>query len=139
MKLALLKAKDNRLCYFCDKFSGCFGFGHAALLLSDGRALTSEPFHGVVLKKLKSHKNYHLIDLYWIEDEQKVIDFYNREKGCGYSYRGVFNFLVPFIPCAKGSWFCSELVMAALQSYGIKKWIKPFYVSPNDLFLIFNR
>lgn len=49
------------------------------------------------------------------EDTKKCVKFLESELGCGYDWLGVIKFVIPWIKASKSRWFCSELVVAALQ------------------------
>lgn len=55
------------------------------------------------------------------------------EQGSGYDVWGVLNFVFPGMKPDPVKWFCSELVVAALQQVGLFADERPDRVSPNRL------
>jgi hypothetical protein len=51
----------------------------------------------------------------------------------GYDWAGVNRFMFKFLPQHKEDWFCSESVVAALQTVGYFRNLKAWTISPNKL------
>lgn len=60
------------------------------------------------------------------------------ELGSPYDFPGVFRFLLPRIRESKQSWFCSEIVCAALQEGGLLLGINAWQVHPSKLYELLN-
>ena len=93
-------------------------YSHAALLLRDGRIIESWQGDGVRVKRLD---NWEGIDFYDIpgmtgSDWDDALEFALDKVGSGYDYSGIFRFITRSKGKEDDSWFCSELVYAALQS-----------------------
>lgn len=136
MKIGLLKARTAWWCRLTDYFSGHRGYGHAALFLDNGWQITSMT-DGVYFGP-DNHKeeDWAVIDLGPMDD-MVAINFWAKECLCGYDWRGLIHFIMPYVKPAKDRWFCSEIVMAILQQYGFAPHVSPATISPNDLWLLF--
>jgi len=64
----------------------------------------------------------------------KMMEFAVLEVDRPYDVLGVLRFVVPWIPAAKGAWFCSALVTATMQAGGRFPWVDPSRVSPGGLY-----
>lgn len=52
----------------------------------------------------------------------------------GYAFKDIVRFVLPFINTVERKWFCSEIVMKAIQQAGYYKYIKPENISPQELY-----
>lgn len=77
------------------------------------------------------------------EAQQSAVEAFLVERhGAPYNYRGFYGFLAPRwlrrrVGKRSGTYFCSELIVEALQSVGYHavRGLEPSATSPNDLFL----
>lgn len=142
--------------------SGCGGFAHSELVFDNGESFTSttefDPatlvYPGVKDMIQLGRKNGPLLrvmkfpDWEWqfteldLTDAQKLqvyrwcvetIDQSIKDQA-GYDWMGVLRFVFKFLKPHKQDWFCSESVVAALQSVGLFPGLKAWTVSPNKLF-----
>jgi hypothetical protein len=65
----------------------------------------------------------------------KMQAFLSSELGCGYDWLGLFLAQgLGIHHASKTKWFCSELVVAAMQSVGLLPGAEPCHYSPNGLY-----
>jgi hypothetical protein len=162
LRVALYRAKfGNLMDDAINAFSGLGGFSHAEIVFSDGVSFSSTQRDDLGIGKAGGTR-YKTIDYdanpdRWLlieipctpEEEAVVRSFCDSELGCGYDYAGCVRFVLPFWKAHDTEWFCSEVVVAALQhlwktkkhlswgffvrTYGLRK-VRPERVSPNRLF-----
>ena len=109
-------------------------YSHAGIFISDNTVMEAWPTKGVRINTLLDLSDIDFFDLETTpRQEAKIIEFFQKQMGKPYDYFGVFNFITKF-PSFKPyeSWFCSEIVFAALQEAGILllRDIEPNKVSP---------
>lgn len=73
------------------------------------------------------------VDVY-VPDTSSLIAFCRSVSGKKYGLWDVFRFVVPWWRNKKDEWFCSEVVLRALQEGGRFKGYDPSRVSPGDLY-----
>ncbi len=65
---------------------------------------------------------------------KQIQDWASLEMGCGYDWKGIFlTQLINWNRQDPHRWFCSELVVAALQQAGMLQGIVPHQTDPNEL------
>lgn len=96
-------------------------YSHAAILMRDGRIVESWQGDGVRVKTLKDWKDIDCFEVPGLtsEDWDHVIGFCLDKVGEGYDYSGILRFISRRKTGTNESWFCSELVYAALRYVGI--------------------
>lgn len=112
-------------------------YSHAAIFVDDHTILEAWPTKGVRINFLTDLSDIDFFDITTTpRQELTIIDFFQTQMGKPYDYFGVFNFITKF-PFFKPyeSWFCSEIVFAALKEAGILPLnnIEPNKVSPFHL------
>jgi len=112
-------------------------YAHAALLLPDDTLIEAMQFHGV---RRRVADDLHCADVFDIpgatsDEWLDAFDFANHQIGRSYDYLGVLRFLSRSPNAGRDSWFCSELVFAALWNAGVRLLdrIQPWAVSPSML------
>lgn len=134
MKIAFYKAKksfiDKTICFFTNG-----PYSHAELIFDDGISFSSSlPDHGVRFK----HITYNVQSWDFIvvnlspENEHKVRDFCEKQQGKKYDLLGVLGFVMP-LQQEKKKWFCSEIIIRALQEAGLYRWVIPSRIHPTAL------
>lgn len=112
-------------------------YSHAAILMRDGRIVESWQGDGVRVKTLKDWEGIDCFEVPELtsEDWDRAIKFCLDKVGEGYDYSGVLRFVSRRKTGANQSWFCSELVYAALHYAGANLFrdIQPDEVSPGLL------
>ncbi len=113
-------------------------YAHAALLVPGGNIIEAMQFAGVRIREL-TDEDMAGADLYdvpccspkqWID----AADFAHDQIGKKYDYLGVMRFLDRRPGLDRDSWFCSELVFAALWNQGVQLLHKPAWkVNPTNL------
>lgn len=81
--------------------------------------------------------NWDIIDIMPpITDDQyvKIIEWCNQHVSDRYGFVDVARFVLPTLKTSRSSWFCSEVVLAALQSAGLFPRVKAQDVSPQELY-----
>lgn len=119
-------------------------FSHAELLFSDGKPRTqatcfsSSPRDGGC-----RFKDIDVTDGKWtlvplsvcMMDELKVEEWCRTQVGKPYDWPGIFGFVCwPFVRQDPKRFFCSEVVVAALQQIGMFPGVSAWRVSPNRLY-----
>lgn len=141
MKIGLLKSPKypfgpNWWAWWTNRFSGNMGYGHAAILLEDGRQISALT-DGVYLGPINHPpRDWDLIDLGPL-DPGPALDWYDEERGCGYDWAGILHFVFPEIRPSPSRWFCSEAVESILQCYGCGVLLKASGMAPNYLTIQF--
>lgn len=141
--------------------SGFGGFAHSELIFDNGLSFTSTteyepstlmyPTHAEMVRL--GRKNGPMIrriefpDSLWeftelpLNDSQKlqchqwcmeIIDRSIKDRA-GYDWAGVMRFVFKFMHEHPKDWFCSEVVLAAIQPFDFWPQYKPWTVSPNKL------
>lgn len=151
MQIALYRARrdgkwlDNAI----NLFSGLRGFCHAELVFPDGKSFSSTAQDRSVDSKGRPKKDgtrWKFIDygmhpdrwaLVRIDVTEKQVEtmrqFANSELDARYDFLGCVRFVLP-VAQSEARWFCSEVVVATLQSAGLyQHWPRPHNVSPNKL------
>jgi hypothetical protein len=113
-------------------------YSHVEIVFSDGRwfSASGRGNAGVRWKDGPGGEGWVLVDLPFItqEAEAEVFDWANRQIGLPFSWFGVWSFVVPWMGTSSGDWFCSELVVYALQRcVGLLPTI-PLRTSPSRLY-----
>ena len=110
---------------------------HAEIEFSDGmRVESSAESNGVSIYTPKED-NYITVKFNILNaNEDKVRKWCEEQMGCKYDWFGVVRFVVPFVKQSSTRWFCSELIVAALQQIGFFANVKPHKLSPNDMFKV---
>lgn len=120
-------------------------YSHASLVIN-GEVIEACPFHR--LRKLKSlSQNVRRgtqIDLFTVslteEQQNKIIEFANRQLNKKYDYWMVFGFVWYATKEGRksfGKWFCSEFVCACLEKVGynlFRKEIPAWKISPSHIY-----
>jgi hypothetical protein len=145
---------------FTNLFSGCGGFSHTELVFSDGTSFTSTTTANKDTIFLPSSRTFgpmirnisypvwmwELTPLHMSEESEagikqwceKTITESVEDKG-GYDWAGIIRFVLPFIKEHKKDWFCTEAVIAALQSAGWFPGLKAWQYSPNKFYRMFKK
>ena len=109
-------------------------YSHAAILLPDGKIIESWQGDGVRIKELKNWDNIDAFYVKGMSDEQwdKAIWFAKKQIGKKYDYIAILRFITRTKHPDNQTWFCSELVFAALLYAGVQllKRIAASNVSP---------
>lgn len=134
MKIGLLRAKcAGTLGRLIDAFSGGGGFCHAELLWDSDISYTAQPFSGTNYSRhVHRPQNWVVYDLPYCDDG-KIRMWCDSEVGCEYNFAGVMHFVFPFMAQNPKKWFCSEVVVAALQKVGMFPREVAWRISPNKL------
>lgn len=135
MKIAFLPARMGGFFGpFVDALSGFGGYSHAELVFRDGTCLSSTYGAGVTLGD-RDLTGWLVVDLPFVpyETERAIREWAKGEVGSGYDALGVARFVLPFLRQSPDRWFCSEIVVAALQLAGFFPGVKAWTVSPNRL------
>lgn len=136
LRVALYKAKHGGVIdWLINWFTGREGYSHTEIIFPDGVFFSSSGEDGGVRFKLIPVNR-----LYWTvyrvsltpEAVHAVRAFCRNQDGKKYDWCGVLGFVTP-THHAQGRWFCSEIVVAAMQHAGLFKNIKPWKVNPNVL------
>lgn len=112
-------------------------YSHVELVFSDDLWFSSSPRDdGVRYRAIEFiPEHWDMIDLSVTPEEEATIRIWCDGKvGAGYDWWGVLHFYLRFLPQSKDKWFCSEIVLAALQNIGWFAGVKAWRVSPNRLF-----
>lgn len=123
-----------------DLASGLRGLAHAELVFSNGSTCGAYA-NGVRWDTAGGRGIFENPELWAVEEvpaspeeEQRVWDFCAGEIGCPYDWAGVARFVLPFLDADPDKWFCSELVVAALQELGLFAGLDPWRMSPADVY-----
>lgn len=135
MKIGLLRANAvGILGRLIDTFSGRGGFAHAELLWDSDISYTAQPMGGTNYAR-HNHLNcdWVVYELPEVCDDGTIRRWCDSELGCRYNFGGVMHFVLPFMAQNPKKWFCSEIVVAALQQVGLFPNEVAWRVSPNRL------
>ena len=114
-------------------------YSHAALLLPDGTVLESWQGAGVRTTRLKSRLGVDAFTVHNMTDQQwkTAIQFAQGQIGKGYDYWAIIRFISRNRMPENDRYFCSELVVEALESAGVKllERTHPWAISPGLLAL----
>lgn len=144
---------------FTNVFSGCGGYSHSELIFPNGESFTSttefdpktatypEPATaikrkgGPLLRRIGypgfewEYTDLDVADSKILQVREwcvKTIDDSIKDGG-GYDWAGVMRFVMPWMKEHPKDWFCSESVVAALQTIGYFEGEKAWRISPNKL------
>ena len=84
---------------------------------------------------LHDSAEWELLDLPALDDTA-VFEWCRAHAGRKYDLEGVKAFKLPWHSEDPGRWFCSEVVLSALQYAGLLTWLDASRVSPNLLYLL---
>ena len=117
-------------------------YSHAAILYPDGEHII-ESMQGVGVRTRRvvvgdlTAADVFAVPALTVGQWRGVLDFCERELGSGYDYRSIARFLTRTNGGSSESWFCSEIVFAAIESAGLRllERTKSWKVSPGHLSL----
>lgn len=69
-------------------------------------------------------------------DRLKLIDWCDEHDGIKYDLTGALAFKLPWRRADDAKWFCSEIVLSALQQVGLLTFVDASITSPNLLYLL---
>ena len=133
---------------FTNIFSGFGGYSHSELVFSDGYAFTSTtkgPAGLAGAQFFTRQEGYpswewSLTAVPATPEQEDAVRAWaaatvkeSVTTGSGYDWAGILRFVFPWMKEHPNDWFCSEIVVAALQSIGLFAGLKPWKVSPNRL------
>jgi uncharacterized protein YycO len=127
--------------WIIDRFTRC-KFSHVDAILPDGSLFGARPIGGVAARPQRYHDFTRVLSVDLPCDEiisDKFLAFLGKQAGKPYDWRACITFLKSRQWQEDDSWFCSELIAAALIECG---WFdRPLYfassrVSPADLLLL---
>jgi uncharacterized protein YycO len=109
-------------------------YSHVAIQLDN---VMYESYHvGGVRKDRKPEAGCEIYELTCAVNEDAVRGFLESKLGMKYDFIMVARFLTRRSATENNKWFCSELVMAAIEAAGVKLLnAEPHNVSPRDLFM----
>lgn len=129
MQLAFYKDKGNFYDFVVRLFT-LSKYSHCELVI-DGISYSSSPRDNGVRSKVIDFNPEHWDIIEVNADKQKALDFFNKELGKKYDWRGAIKSVVPFlIKNDPNRWFCSEICAEAL---GIED---SEYITPVKLYLL---
>jgi hypothetical protein len=141
--------------------SGCGGYAHSELIFDNGESWTSttqfdpatliypsapdmaalKRTNGPLLRQINFPGwEYDFTEVH-LDDAQKLqvyrwcvetIDQSIKDQA-GYDWNGIARFVLPWMKEHRADWFCSEAVVAALQTAGMFRGLKAWTISPNRL------
>jgi hypothetical protein len=136
MHIAFFRARKGKLVdWLIDLFTGLKGFSHMELVFSDGQCFSAQKGDkGTRYKNVDFDAASWIIIPLTVTDEQEVVirSFCDSVLGKEYDIWGALGVILPFRN-RKGKWFCSEVVVTALQEIGMYEGIDPAKVDPNWL------
>lgn len=122
---------------FTWKFNGKWKdtFSHTELLFSDGKMFSASQYSNSTryTKHRFNEENWAYKHVVITSEQEEIIrKWCDSQVGKEYDYAGAAGFVIPFRQ-ARGKWFCSEVVTAALHKVDMLRSFKPSKMSPNDV------
>ena len=136
MELIIRMAADSSLISKAIRFITWSDFSHCDFVLPEGGFLGAVPGKGTVL-----HDTKYPVEKYFKVvfpegskvNPAKILAFARAQVGVGYDYLGVVGFAFHKNWQLDTSWFCSELITAAIETEYVLFNEKPWKISPRDL------
>lgn len=134
MRILFRKVKGGD---FVDHIIGWFSGGkysHVELVFSKILCFSSRPFSGTTFTTIDyDNEHWEVFNLPMsAEKELAILQWCMKESHCKYDWLGVLRFVFPFIKQSKKRWFCTEIVVTALQEAGFCKGLIAHKTSPSQ-------
>jgi len=113
-------------------------YSHVELLFSDGYMFSASQYHNICRFRKFNPGSSAWVTVTTDADEEAVRMFCEEVNGSKYDYLGILGFVIG-TKHAEDKYFCSEVVVRALQSSGRLGTVISSTTSPNKLYRLLNR
>lgn len=123
-----------------DLFTGGVGFSHVELVFSDGASFSASP-RGRGVRYLRidyaaEAGQWEFVPIEMSPDEERAVRaFCDRQDGKGYDFWGAVCSLFHSLGEDKKRWFCTEVIISALQQVFIQSDLIAHHQHPNSYYL----
>lgn len=135
MQLAFLKFQWYNPAHWFIRLFGKGNLVHVELVFSDNKCFSSSPANGTCFREVDLNDDWILVPLNVSKTKEiRIKNFCKKEVGCPYDWNGIFSFVFTNIQPSDEKWFCTEIVITAMQKAELLKEMTPYRVTPQSLY-----